>query len=131
MVETNVIGFSKQKRLVEHTVKTVMDNLNLNVPLTVRKLKLKNEDTLAFAYDVMDSYGLCVFENCPPEKLQEVISHELIHIEQMVRGDLRFDIENQTFYWKGEMYDQERLNILSYYDRPWEAEAKKLEKSLL
>ena len=85
MVETNVIGFSKQKRLVEYMVKTVMDNLNLNVPLTVRKLKLKNEDTLAFAYDVMDSYGLCVFENCPPEKLQEVISHELIHIEQMVR----------------------------------------------
>jgi hypothetical protein len=48
----------------------------------------------------------------------------------MLRGDLVFDYDNNIFYWLGDKYTVDRLKDMSYYDRPWEAEAKKLEKNL-
>ena len=43
--------------------------------------------------------GILVNKNIKdPEQLEEVISHESIHIDQMQRGDLDYD--EQNVYWK-------------------------------
>lgn len=34
-----------------------------------------------------------------PEQIQDVINHEMVHIDQMKRGDLDYDDKN--VYWKG------------------------------
>ena len=53
-----------------------------------------------------------------------VLFHELIHVHQHVRGDLRD--KGKLRLWKGIDYSES-----DYADQPWEIEATKLEKVLL
>ena len=57
----------------------------------------------------------------------DIICHEMVHLSQYNRGDL--SLSGTTFYWKGKEYKN-----ISYWDRPWEKEAKreqyKIEKQL-
>jgi len=57
-----------------------------------------------------------------PAQLEEVISHEKIHIEQMQRGDLDYD--EQNVYWKGKTYSRSQMKE-GAKDLPWEVEAYK------
>ena len=57
-----------------------------------------------------------------PAQLEEVISHEKIHIEQMQRGDLDYD--EQNVYWKGKTYSRSKMKE-GAKDLPWEVEAYK------
>ena len=59
-----------------------------------------------------------------PKQIDEVISHESVHIDQMKRGDLDYDDKN--VYWKGKKY------LRSSFDEsdkklPWEKPAYKNE----
>ena len=57
-----------------------------------------------------------------PAHLEEVISHEKIHIEQMQRGDLDYD--EQNVYWKGKTYSRSQMKE-GAKNLPWEVEAYK------
>lgn len=50
----------------------------------------------------------------------EVISHEVVHIQQYLNGDFVYDQNTGDVYWKGELYD---INSLPYERRPWEDDA--------
>ena len=55
-----------------------------------------------------------------PCQIQEVYKHELIHVNQMQKGELDYD--EKAFYWKGKKYlrskiDEENKNL------PWEKPA--------
>ena len=57
-----------------------------------------------------------------PSQCQDVINHEMVHINQMKRGDLDYDDDN--VYWKGKKYSRADMeagarNLL------WENEAYK------
>ena len=67
-------------------------------------------------------------ENHPPADMLRVISHEMVHVAQVIQGDLKLDHFNNRVYWKGEEVDLEKV---SYNRRPWEIEAYKLEKKYL
>ena len=54
----------------------------------------------------------------PLEK--EAIAHEMVHIDQMKRGDLNYDDNN--VYWKGKKYSRKQMNEGSK-QLPWEKEA--------
>lgn len=54
----------------------------------------------------------------PLEK--EAIAHEMVHMDQMKRGDLNYDDKN--VYWKGKKYDRDDMNEGSK-KLPWEKEA--------
>ena len=58
----------------------------------------------------------------PLNKVKEAISHEKVHIDQMDRGDLDYD--DQNVYWKGKLYNREKMNEGSK-SLPWEKEAYK------
>ena len=47
------------------------------------------------------------------------LAHEMIHLDQLVRGDLKMDLKTGKAWWNGEEYD----NSVAYNDRPWEKEA--------
>lgn len=55
-----------------------------------------------------------------------VISHEIIHIQQYISGDLVYD-ENGLF-WKGQNIDLEKVE---YQEREWEIEAFRKENQLI
>ena len=57
-----------------------------------------------------------------PSKLQDVINHEMVHIDQMKRGDLDYDDDH--VYWKGKVYTRADMKE-GAKNLPWEAEAYK------
>ena len=59
-----------------------------------------------------------VKRNSPLEK--EAIAHEMVHMDQMKRGDLNYDDNN--VYWKGKKYSRSKMNEGSS-NLPWEKEA--------
>ena len=58
--------------------------------------------------------------NLDPEEVDDVVSHEKIHLEQMDRGDLDYD--DKYVYWKGKKYSRAQMQE-GAKNLPWEAEA--------
>jgi len=57
-----------------------------------------------------------------PSQCQDVINHEMVHINQMKRGDLDYDDDN--VYWKGKKYSRADMEE-GAKNLPWENEAYK------
>jgi hypothetical protein len=57
-----------------------------------------------------------------PSECEKVIDHEMVHIDQMKRGDLDYD--NENVYWKGKKYSRADMEE-GAKNLPWEAEAYK------
>ena len=55
-------------------------------------------------------------------KKNKTVEHEMIHINQMKRGDLNYDQKN--VYWKGKRYPRSKMNE-GAKNLPWEVEAYK------
>ena len=64
---------------------------------------------------------------CDPDQLENTISHEMVHVDQMRRGDLYYD--DKYIYWKGKKYSRKSLKE-GNPKLPWEKEAYKKEKPL-
>lgn len=125
-----ITGKRTHKTAINKKVKAIADALGITCDVNVYFMDHTSPDKYGFAAEIMGSQYVCIFKDCPEDKLGDVISHEMVHILQTLRGDLKHDYMNRTFYWKGEKWDNERCESVNYYDRPWEAEAKKLEKKL-
>ena len=125
-----VTGKRRNKSDINKKAAAVALALGIECDVNVYFMEHTSPDKYGFNAEIMGSQYICIFKDCPEDKLGEVISHEMVHVLQTLKGDLRHDYMNQTFYWKGEIYNPERLTTLDYYDRPWEAAAKKLEKNL-
>ena len=66
--------------------------------------------------------SIVVNKNLDPSKIDDVVSHEKVHLDQMKRGDLDYDDEN--VYWKGKKYPRSSMKE-GAKNLPWEAEAYK------
>ena len=55
-----------------------------------------------------------------PEQEDEVICHEMVHIDQMIRGDLDYD--EKYVYWKGKKIPRSSMKE-GAKNLPWEKEA--------
>jgi hypothetical protein len=55
-----------------------------------------------------------------PEQIDDVIDHEMVHIDQMKRGDLDYDDNNVI--WKGKKYSRASMEE-GAKNLPWEKEA--------
>jgi RNase P/RNase MRP subunit POP5 len=55
------------------------------------------------------------------------IAHEIVHVKQYARGELKDMMTQQSKKWLGEVYDEN----VAYEDHPWEIEALKMEPLLL
>ena len=65
---------------------------------------------------------IIINKDVDPSRLQDVINHEMVHINQMKRGDLNYDDKN--VYWKGKVYPRNKMNE-GAKNLPWEDEAYK------
>jgi len=57
-----------------------------------------------------------------PLQEQDIINHEMVHHDQMKRGDLDYDDNN--VYWKGKVYPRSKMRE-GDKNLPWEKEAYK------
>ena len=55
-----------------------------------------------------------------PKQIDDVIDHEMVHIDQMKRGDLDYDDNNVI--WKGKKYSRASMKE-GAKNLPWEKEA--------
>ena len=55
-----------------------------------------------------------------PEQIGDVIDHEMVHIDQMKRGDLDYD--DNSVMWKGKKYSRASMKE-GAKNLPWEKEA--------
>ena len=63
---------------------------------------------------------IIINKDVPFGKTQDVINHEMVHINQMRRGDLDYDDKN--VYWKGKTIPRSSIKE-GAKNLPWEAEA--------
>jgi len=63
---------------------------------------------------------IIINKDVDPSKMQDVINHEMVHIDQMKRGDLDYD--DKYVYWKGKRYSRAQMQE-GNRTLPWEAEA--------
>ena len=63
---------------------------------------------------------IIINKDVPCDKVQDVINHEMVHINQMRRGDLDYDDKN--VYWKGKTIPRSSIKE-GAHNLPWEAEA--------
>ena len=59
-------------------------------------------------------------KNLSPDQEGKVIDHEMVHIDQMRRGDLDYDDKN--VYWKNKTYPRSKMQE-GAKNLPWEKEA--------
>ena len=71
--------------------------------------KANNNGTIIINKDIKD-----------PKQIDDVVDHEMIHIDQMKRGDLNYD--DKYVYWKGKKYSRAQMKE-GAKNLPWEAEA--------
>ena len=57
----------------------------------------------------------------------DVISHEVVHIQQYLSGDFIYDQDSNETYWKGELFDASNI---PYERRPWEDNAFDIQSSI-
>jgi hypothetical protein len=55
------------------------------------------------------------------------LAHEMVHVKQYAKGELKDYLKVHKSKWKGEIIDP---NVVDYWDQPWEIEAHGREKGL-
>tara|TARA_R100000935_G_scaffold19605_1_gene37603 strand:+ start:174 stop:488 length:315 start_codon:yes stop_codon:yes gene_type:complete len=63
---------------------------------------------------------ILVNKDLNPKKIDKVVDHEMVHIDQFKRGDLDYDDKN--VYWKGKTYSRSKMQE-GAKELPWEKEA--------
>ena len=63
---------------------------------------------------------ILVNEDASPAREKDIVKHEMVHIDQMKRGDLDYDDKN--VYWKGKIYPRSKMKE-GAKSLPWEMEA--------
>jgi len=64
---------------------------------------------------------------CDSDQLNNTISHEAVHVDQIKRGDMHYD--DKYIYWKGKKHLRSKLQE-GDKKLPWEQEAYKKEKPI-
>lgn len=80
----------------------------------------------AYVAEWMDGYTICVARDLGRAHAIDVISHELIHLEQYRSKSLIVG-DDTVVLWMGQRYD---VLGLAYADRPWERAAFSLQREL-
>jgi hypothetical protein len=105
LIELLVPSLLKQLRL-ERSNKTLFISLDANCPHSGLANKISD-----------DFYVVTINSNQQVKDIGITLAHELVHIKQMVRGQLKTN--GRSEFWMGKRYSSKT----SYMNRPWELEA--------
>lgn len=142
-MELNITGpaTEKQREMIVRAVDFFLDLL------MTRRLKETLYIDLELAKGLEDREGVCgdaTWEDDPVRpkdfsvrvhwngkkdfaKTLETLAHELVHVKQFARGEMRDLSSVAKVTWNGKRYDRAEVD---YWDLPWEVEAHGREKGL-
>lgn len=86
----------------------------------------ENEDFSECAECEDGSFEITIQHWMEGQDLIEAIGHEMVHVWQHMRGDLKTLHDERRWIWKGRMY-VDSGSMEEYLLRPWELEARSLE----
>jgi len=93
----------------------------LNAPFPIDNTPIYQVDMEEGVMGKANNNGTIIInKDVPINKIQDVINHEKVHIDQMKRGDLDYD--DKYVYWKGKKYSRAQMQE-GAKNLPWEAEA--------
>jgi hypothetical protein len=93
----------------------------LNAPFPIDNTPIYHVDMEEGVMGKANNNGTIIInKDVPTNKIQDVINHEKVHIDQMKRGDLNYD--DKYVYWKGKKYSRAQMQE-GAKNLPWEAEA--------
>ncbi len=107
--------------------------LSSNIILEFQFIKNLNQNTGALGFCGWDddnhrprAFTIEIDRDLIDDELQLglTIAHEMIHLKQYARGELKQMLKNNRYKWKGEMVEE---NSVKYRHLPWEIEARELE----
>ena len=94
-----------------------------NPPYTIDNTPIYHVDMEDGVMGKANNNGTIIInKDVPINKIQDVINHEKVHIDQMKRGDLNYD--DKYVYWKGKKYSRAQMQE-GAKNLPWEDEAYK------
>jgi len=93
----------------------------LNAPFPIDNTPIYQVDMEEGVMGKANNNGTIIInKDVPINKIQDVVNHEKVHIDQMKRGDLNYD--DKYVYWKGKKYSRAQMQE-GAKNLPWEAEA--------
>jgi len=75
--------------------------------------------------DEYDEYTIEIDSALSEQEFRATLFHEIVHVDQMARGDLQSCEMTGVPLWRGHSYDEE------YRDTPWEIEAYEMEDRMM
>jgi hypothetical protein len=104
---------------------------NIELILDFKDEDISN-DLLGFCFYHIDDISMRKFTISLSPKLSKkniltALAHEMVHLKQYARGELKDFVRAKGVKWKGKIYDEEKLD---YWDHPWEIEAYGRERGL-
>lgn len=121
-------GRAKQRQIVNRAAEFAWNYLmprisKCYIDITIKKIK----DAQGYCLDCGDrEFEIEIDQRLKGEDLLTCVFHEMVHVKQGVRGELK-DISYTAKQWKGEEY----INLIYDYDHPWEEEAYHLQEEIL
>lgn len=93
----------------------------LNPPFSCDNTPVYQVDTEEGVLGMANKNGtILINKYLSPAKAKEVVKHEMVHVDQIKRGDLDYDDNN--VYWKGKKYSRKSMSE-GAKNLPWEKEA--------
>ena len=93
----------------------------LNSPFPIDNTPIYHVDMEEGVMGKANNNGTIIInKDLDPKMLDKVVKHEMVHIDQMKRGDLDYDDKN--VYWKGKVYPRAKMNE-GAKNLPWEDKA--------
>lgn len=97
---------------------------NLEVEIVLEDNLIKNEGDQAYCVDISTSgpardFEITVDAGMSKRALLIAIAHEMVHVKQYARGELKYLSSKKLQRFQGKVYNPEFM----YWERPWEIEA--------
>lgn len=130
-MEINVPGRkSATKALIESAAKFLTKELNLQrstyrLDILTEPGMAKNEGMRGVVHKLGPKYLVMIVDSkLDVERLIITLAHEMVHVKQYARGQVKASRSCKTHYWMGKNVRKD------YYNQPWEIEAYSKERVL-
>ena len=103
----------------------------INLTLEFEKFS-SNDNHIAFcAWEFENDHSrdfiISVNQDLNKRSMLMALAHEMVHLKQYAKGELKDYVKANKCKWLGEQYDSDELD---YWDHPWEIEAYGRERGL-
>jgi len=111
-------------KFFEQELKLKNSNWKLDV-ITRRGMRLEDGTRGSVTYAGPKYLFMVLDSGLDIERLVLTIAHEMVHVKQYARGQIRHKFGSKTYYWMGKKVVRKQ-----YYEQPWEIEAFSKERVL-